>query len=189
LVFEDNSSVVALSSGAYIPIGSGATKSINFLVSEYIQISDLGIYMSPSLEQLSIAVGLGTYPKPKRFPIGTFIWIIIALIIITFAAYIALQEWYKRRYEVYLFRSKDDLYNLINFFSNSRKAGVSVEETINKLKKSGWKGEQIDYAIKKLEGKRTGMYEIPIFRFFEQRKLGEEMKKRQQSTTANQQKS
>ena len=47
-----------------------------------------------------------------------------------------------------------------------------------KLRKTKWKGEQINYVTKKIEGKRIGMWEIPIFRKKEQKKIQEEMKKR-----------
>lgn len=187
LIFKDNVSIGALSSGAYISLESGATKSIEFLVPGAIELSDLGIYISPGVKELSVVTIAPV--KPKAFPTSVLVWLIVGVIVLTFIVYIALQEWYKRRYEGYLFKSKDDLYNLINFISNSRRAGMSGDETTNKLKKSGWKGEQIEYAARKLEGRRTGMYEIPIFRLFEQKKLNEEMKKRQQSTTGNQQKS
>ena len=64
---------------------------------------------------------------------------------------------------------------------------MAEKDSISKLQKSGWKREQIDYAIKKLDGKRTGMYEIPIFSFFEKSKMNEELRKREQSTTQFQQ--
>ena len=47
------------------------------------------------------------------------------------------------------------------------------------LKKAGWKSEQITYAIKKFEGKRTGMWEIPVFKWLENRKVKGEIAKRQ----------
>jgi len=34
-----------------------------------------------------------------------------------------------------------------------------------KLRKAGWKSEQIDYALKKHAGKTTGMFEIPVLKF------------------------
>ena len=46
------------------------------------------------------------------------------------------------------------------------------------MKKYRWKREQIIYAFKKLTGKRTGMWEIPIFRRFERKKIIKELKKR-----------
>ena len=43
-----------------------------------------------------------------------------------------------------------------------------------------WGGEQIIYAFKKIDGKRTGMFEIPLFRGSEQRKIQDEIQKRRQ---------
>ena len=58
-------------------------------------------------------------------------------------------------------------------------------EIRRKLSGTGWKGEQLTYAFKKIDRKRTGMFEIPIFRFFEQRKIKREIAKRQLASKEN----
>ena len=67
---------------------------------------------------------------------------------------------------------------MINFIYNSRVSGLKDDEIKEKLNKAGWKGEQISYAFKKIDGKRTGMWEIPIFKFFENRKMEDEIAKK-----------
>ena len=51
-----------------------------------------------------------------------------------------------------------------------REKGKSDGEIISKLRKSGWKLEQIRYAIRKYAGKRTGMFELPIGRVLDKLK-------------------
>ncbi len=89
-----------------------------------------------------------------------------------------MQEWYKKKYESYLFKNKNDFYNLIYFIRNARAQRIPDEELRKKLGKAGWGGEQITYAIKKFDGKKVGMWEIPLFRGSERRKIQEEMIRR-----------
>ena len=168
----------ALAGGAYIPLSSGYSGSIEFLIPEFIEMSELGAHITPGIETLEQLAGEGVIGEAGGFPIGFIIIALSMLIGATLIVYIFLQEWYKRRYESFLFKSKDDLYNLINFIANGRKAKLDDKNIERKLKKSGWNNEQIGYATKKLEGKRTGMYEIPIFKFFEQKRVKKEIAKR-----------
>lgn len=55
---------------------------------------------------------------------------------------------------------------------------MSDREIKSKLSQSGWKGEQITYAFKKIDGKRTGMYEIPLFKFVENKRVRKEIEMR-----------
>jgi hypothetical protein len=75
------------------------------------------------------------------------------LVFFALAVYVALQWWYKEKYEKYLFKNRNDLYNLMNFISNARSQGLQDKEIIGKLKASGWGGEQINYVFKKMAGK------------------------------------
>ena len=49
----------------------------------------------------------------------------------------------------------------------------------DKLKTMKWSGEQINYVFKKIDGKRTGMWEIPLFKFRENKKVKQEIEKKQ----------
>ena len=176
IVFKENYSAESADGGAYVPL-SGSDETIEFIIPESVTISELGIYISPSIDALGVYEEIGFIER--IFPWGGFITAIIILIIVMFIVYILLQEWYKRYYERHLFPNPTDLYNLINFVYNARKAGLDDKQARNKLKQKGWSGEQIAYATKKLDGKRTGMWEIPIFRPFERRKVQAEIAKRQ----------
>jgi len=113
-------------------------------------------------------------------PIGKTIIYLFILLLIAFIIYIFLQEWYKRYYENRLFKNKNELFNLINFMNNAKNQGIDEKAIFDKLKKNKWKSEKINYAWRKLNGKRTGMWEIPIFKWLEKRKVAKELMKREQ---------
>ncbi len=178
ITFMQAYSEKSLSSGTYIPLSSEANE-IEFLMPGEIEVSQIGAYISPEINGLSKYRSV-VAPEEEK----TSLWAILfgwwtGLIIITFVAYVVLQEWYKRHYEAYLFKNVNDLYNLINFIYNSRLSGLKDNEIDKRLLGSGWKKEQVNYAFKKIDGRRTGMFEIPLFKFFEDRKMEEEIAKRQ----------
>jgi len=155
-------------------------KEIELVIAD--EIEELGFYLAP--DDLSVfgsefVVGdeNGDIIKSK-LPTQKLILYVVLLIVGFFVVYIILQEWYKRNYEKHLFKNPDELYNLVHFINNSRKIGIVQEEIKKKLLGAGWSREQITYATKKLDGKRTGMFEIPVFRYFEKQKVKEELAKR-----------
>jgi hypothetical protein len=168
------------------------TTVIEFIHPGAITIDNLPVYISPDFSELELSVSVGACNndgkcgsgentknckndcKPWKF----VIFLLFVVFFIGFIAYIILQEWYKRKYESHLFKNKNQLFNLINFISVSEGSGTSKDEIFNNLKNQGWKNEQLVYAWKKYKGKRTGMWEIPIFSVFEKRKLKKELAKR-----------
>lgn len=152
------------------------TKNVLFAIDGNIDSFAIPIYLVPTLDKLTIINGNGEIKRESFF--GRFWLPFLILLIVFLIIYIFLQEWYKKNYENNLFKSKNDLYNLIYFISNAKNQRLMNNEIRNRLKKSTWRGEQINYAIKKFEGKRVGMWEIPIFRWREKKKLNEELMKR-----------
>ena len=150
-----------------------------FSVKGGVDAFDLPMYISPPLKELNVDTN-PSVPQPKGFKWGRFIFGIFVLLIIALAIYIFLQEWYKHNYEIHLFKDKSELYNLMNFIQNARKQGLNDNDIRKKLKSSKWSGEQINYAINKLDGKRVGMWEIPVFKFWHKRKMQKEMAKNAQ---------
>lgn len=175
ITFAGDYSGKKVGTGTSIPITGPTT--IEFIGNDSLSVSAIGMYLSPDITKLGEYSVAGEITK-EGFKWGRFFLWIIILLVAALAIYISLQEWYKRRYESHLFKNPNDLYNVITFIHNSRKSGSQDFEISKKLKNSGWSSEQISYALKKLDGRRTGMWEIPIFRFFEQRKIKQEIENR-----------
>lgn len=168
-------------SATYIPIKS-ESKSIEFLIINEISVDELGAYIAPTRAFAIDNREICEANDPEcavPFPWGRLLfWLGISLFGVL-VIYIILQEWYKRKYEYHLFKNAHDLYNLINFIYNSRVSGLTDRDIRKKLNEVGWKGEKITYAFKKIDGRRTGMWEIPLFKVFENRRVKQEIVKRQ----------
>ena len=182
----------------YIPLKSEEIDEIfEFLVLTEFEPVNLGAYISPTLQKLNLLgemiencnfdtlcdADLGenkeTCPSDCEHRWGWFTFWQTLLIFGFLITYIVLQEWYKKYYEGYLFKNKNDLYNMVNFIYNSRKNNLTNSQIRGKLGGSGWSHEKIVFAMKKIDGKRTGMYEIPLFKFIENKKVKKEIEKRQ----------
>tara|TARA_Y100000310_G_scaffold24394_1_gene23439 strand:- start:7540 stop:10179 length:2640 start_codon:yes stop_codon:yes gene_type:complete len=146
---------------SYIKLGKEETL-IEFSTTEDFSFENLPVFISPEIKKLLI-IKTGFSEIEEKLPSwGMLILIILLVIFIGFIAYIILQEWYKRKYENYLFKNKNSLYNLISYIEGMKKKGVKNKEISKQLKKSGWNSEQITYIMKKYAGEKTGMFEIPV---------------------------
>jgi len=194
VVFEDASltkKAAGSSSGvSFISLGS---RDISFIIDGEIGILEIPAYFSPSFSQLSSVGGIvtdvcnnngicdnGETWKNCRNdckPWGWILFWLFILFLIAFAIYVALQEWYKRKYENHLFKDKNQLYNLINFMDNAEKQGLSKDKIFDKLKIKGWDIEQLNYAWRKYKGLRTGLWEVPVFKFAEKLQVKKEVQK------------
>ncbi|MSS75296.1 hypothetical protein EXS73_03755 [Candidatus Pacearchaeota archaeon] len=160
--------------GFAIPLAGKESLRLTFMGEP--DLTQLGMFIIP--DEPFFAKYAQVHEKKVPFPtvwfgIAWFVWLIGFLIV-----YVALQEWYKRHYEHYLFRNVDDLYNVITFLYNGRIQGTEEQAIRKKLAQSGWTGEQLTYALRKLDGKRTGMWEIPLFAHWEHTKIQQEVAKR-----------
>ncbi len=171
-------------------------RTIEFIFPIGVEAIDLPLYISPDFSELPEDIVVGPCDNNgecdgdededncpndcHKAPLGKIMMWIFILLAVAFVIYIILQEWYKRRYESHLFKEKGELYNLMSFMDNALRRGLSKDKVYEMLKKYKWKSEQITYTFKKLFGKRTGMWEIPIFNVFEKKKVQKELAKRRQ---------
>jgi len=132
--------------------------TIVFSTTADIDFIDLPAFISPEISELHLTERPNINGKEKGWTF--FILIVAFLVLLGFIIYIILQQWYKNKYENYLFKNRNNLLNLLTYINNQKKRGLEDKEIIKKLKGARWKSEQISYAMKKYAGKRTGMLEI-----------------------------
>jgi len=169
-------------------------RTIEFILAGIVQANNLPVYVAPEFRNLEFSFEAGVCNNNDMCeaslgenynncradckPWSLTLIFLFVLIVITLIIYIALQEWYKHRYASYLFKDKNQLFNLMAFMSNAQNSGMKKQDILDKLKPYKWNSEQLNYAWNKLHGKRTGMWEIPLFKVFENREVKKEMEKR-----------
>jgi len=195
--FLDESNTKSVGENAEVLILSdfSESKTIEFLYPGKIEMGNFPLYISPEFRNLEYSErpeicnfndacekNLGEDYKNCRNdckPVWLVFLFLSLLIFVFFVVYIILQEWYKGHYESKLFPDKNQLFNLINFINNSLNQGLGKSKIFNSLKDLDWSDEQLKYAWNKFHGKRTGMWEIPIFKWVENKKVKKELAKRQ----------
>jgi PKD repeat protein len=161
IIFQEDYSIEEYDGYKYITINEG-TQKIIFSTTEDLNFLTLPIFISPSLSEVTIAEwsAFDDSGSLKRWILFTII--AVGVLFCTFIVYIVLQSWYKRKYESYLFKDRNNLYNLINYVKSSRENGMKDKDIENNLEKAGWTSEQLRYVMRKFAGKNTGLPEIPI---------------------------
>ncbi len=171
LIFREDYSEQKVGGYYYIDlISSDTSNNIAFSTIEPVDFITVPLFISPPISELTLAewspfTEEGTLKKWIVFTI-----VIILVFLIVTIIYLILQMWYKRKYENYLFKNRNNLYNIVTFIAAERKKETSDKDIAVKLKKAGWNSEQVTYALKKYAGKRTGMYELPIGKMFRRNK-------------------
>lgn len=193
MIFSKDYGAENVIGGTFIEL-TGGNEIFEFIILDKVTPTDLNSYISPVVSEVgNFDIDFATCDldgvcesgedwkncRSDCKPVGlTILWLII-LFVVFLVVYVILQEWYKRNYEKSLFKNENDLYNLVNFVYNARKSGHKDGEIKGKLRKAKWSGERITYVIRKIDGKRTGMWEIPLFKFRENKKVKKELQKRQ----------
>lgn len=166
MIFKENYAQQEFGEYTYIQIPKEG-KHVEFSTTESIGFEDLPLFISPKLADLpQTKVNISPFIE-KISDRKILILAAIFALIIGLVAYLVLQEWYKRRYEGYLFGNRNDLFNLVSYIENAYRKNTTNKDIEAKLKKSGWTGEQINYVMRKYVGKRTGMLEIPMSKLFD----------------------
>jgi len=135
---------------------------VNFYTTKDVDFSDVPAFIAPPINQLVVTGTTILSEESKKQRMIIFILSMISLIVIGIIAYVIIYQWYKRKYEKYLFKNRNDLYNIVTYVNNSKKKGLDNKKIIRNLKKAGWGSEQMRYIMRKYEGKRTGMVKLPL---------------------------
>ena len=160
-------------------------RNLEFAISGDVPVNELVLYLSPEFSQIELGENVscningvceqGENSKNCPQDCRPWGWMTVLLIILFFAAivaYIFMQWWYKEKYESYLFKNRNDLYNLMNFISNARSQGLQDKDIASRLKQSGWSGEQISYVFKKMAGKAIMPFDfLKLFKKIDKIKL------------------
>jgi len=141
---------------------------ISFYTTENVDFSSLPVFIAPGINQLAV-VEVPAFDEGES-KVTSLVLFLVLLIFLATVVYIVMQQWYKRKYENYLFPNRNDLYNVVHYVNNSKKKGIENRGILKNLKKAGWNAEQIRYVMRKYEGRRTGMLELPITKLFDKKK-------------------
>lgn len=152
--------------GSYFYINLKETPKVSFYTTEDVDFLDIPAFVSPSINRLNLERTPIIAPEGNSRTL-IFVLSIVFLVVIAIISYIVLQQWYKKKYEKYLFPNRNDLYNIVNYVNASKKKGLKNPEIRSNLKKAKWDSEQINYVMKKYEGERTGMAELPLTNLIE----------------------
>jgi len=152
LFFSKNYSQQEQAGYTYLKLNDQKT-NIVFSTTDNVDFVTLPLFVSPKISDLSVEGNVTPLQENSQRWI-TF-GIIAGLIILAgLLTWFIIRMWYRKKYENYLFKNKNNLYNLVNFIDSEKKKGTSEKDIRSKLKKTGWNLEQVDYALKKYSGRK-----------------------------------
>ncbi len=137
----------------YVPLSS-SSQTVELATTQSLDLNALPFFVAPSLSQISLPVE-ETNSSDTRWITLTFI--ILGIVAFGFVIYVILGKWYQKRYESYLFKNKNDLYNIVTYIHSAKSKGVKNSEIEKNLRKSSWNSEQISYIMKRYAGKQVGL--------------------------------
>ncbi|MBW6442512.1 hypothetical protein K0A97_01870 [Patescibacteria group bacterium] len=159
----------------YRTIPGGTNTQLKVYTVANVTFAQMPAFISPSIDKLGMGVIEDQEEEKDRMK--TFIISLIILAVIGIIAYIFLYQFYKYKYEKHLFPNRNDLFNMVNYVNLAKKRGLGNKEIAENLKMSKWTSEQITYVMKKYEGKRTGMIELPMVSLLDKPKKKQNKKK------------
>jgi hypothetical protein len=143
----------------FIKVSPGKTEIVLSATGD-VDFSTLPMIISPALSKLTLSEDVSPEKTVNKW--AKFLIIVMIILVIAAIIWVLLKMWYKKRYENYLFKNKNNLFNVINYIKTSKEKGMAEKDIMAQLRKSGWNSEQVTYALKKYAGKETGMPEIQI---------------------------
>ncbi|VVB83941.1 PKD domain protein [uncultured archaeon] len=142
-------------SNGYIYIPSSGQQEIVFSTTEDVDFTNLPMFVSPALSKLTLPEVSAAEKENNKW--ATFAIIAVIIVLAALIIWVAMQIWYKKKYENHLFKNQNNLLNVLNYIKSSKEKGMNDKDIIAQLKKSGWNSEQAAYAMKKYSGKSVGI--------------------------------
>lgn len=137
-----------------------------FSTTQNVDFLSVPAFISPSLSDLTLPEPIGKLEewidnsKIKWILFAVIVFIVLLIGVIT---YILVHVWYRKKYEAHLFKTRNNLFNIMTYIQNAKKKEMPREEIMKNLRKAGWTGEQIEYAMRKYEGKKIlGLVRNPL---------------------------
>jgi len=161
----------------FVYVNLKEVSTVNFYTTEDVDFSNIPAFIAPPINRLVVSETTIPSEESKKQKMIIFILSMIFLMVMGIIAYVIIYQWYKRKYEKYLFKNRNDLYNIVTYVNNSKKKGSDNKKIIRNLKKAGWGSEQIRYIMRKYQGKRTGMVRLPLVRLIDKVKKENSNKK------------
>ena len=143
----------------YIYFNLKGKDSVSFSSTEDIDFTNLPVFISPPISKLDVTIMPPEKEEKSNWTI--FLIVIFSLLILGVIGYLIMRAWYRRKYENYLFKNRNDLYNMVHYVNNAKRKGLTNKEIEENLKKAGWSSERIKYVMKKYAGK-SGLMGIPV---------------------------
>jgi hypothetical protein len=101
--------------------------------------------------------------ESKKWYTQVWFYMVLAILIILLVLLILwflLKKKNKQSKEEKLFKNKNNLFNIMNYINSVKRKGMPDEQIRANLKSSGWKPEQIKYAMHKYSGRRKFSFRI-----------------------------
>ncbi len=139
--------------------------TLTFSTTQNVDFLGVPVFISPAISDLTIPK-IGSWEEwidNTRSKWILFIVIVVLVLSISAITYILIHAWYRKKYEAHLFKTRNNLFNIMTYIQNAKKKEMPREEIMKNLKKAGWTGEQITYAMRKYEGKKIlGLIRMPL---------------------------
>ncbi len=163
IIFEDITLPIQEQAGYLYLSLNEVYGTLGMVTKENYNFMNFPLFVSPAIDSLT-PINVGNYERweaqKKWMLFGLILFLVLFIGAIT---YILLQIWYRKKYETYLFKTKNNMYNIMIYIHNSKLKGIPKEEIEKNLKKAGWTKEQISYAMQKYHGKKiAGMIHQPM---------------------------
>lgn len=163
IIFEDITLPIQEQAGYLYLSLNEVYGTLGMVTKENYNFMNFPLFVSPAIDSLT-PINVGNYERweaqKKWMLFGLILFLVLFIGAIT---YILLQIWYRKKYETYLFKTKNNMYNIMIYIHNSKLKGIPKEEIEKNLKKAGWAKEQISYAMQKYHGKKiAGMIHQPM---------------------------
>jgi len=139
----------------------GNKNQITIVTTENLNSEELPLFIAPEISELQLIEDNyenSTIISKKKFDLGnSWIYILIGVVVLIILIFII--RYLKKPKKIIneeekLFPNRNNLYNLVSYINNAKRAGKTDLDIEKDLKKAKWNNKQIKYAIEKYSNKK-----------------------------------